>query len=96
MLRPLALAIRDRLIDGMLETEERYRATGAKRYRQLALEGAAWFYGRNDARTTMYDPTTGRCRDGISKGIASLNCGAESAIEAGLAELERRELTEQP
>jgi hypothetical protein len=69
-----------------------YRATEAKRYRQLALEASAWFYGRNDARVAMYDPTTGRCRDGISDGIASLNCGAESAIEAGLAELERRQL----
>jgi hypothetical protein len=69
-----------------------YRATGAKRYRQLALDASAWFYGRNDARVAMYDPTTGRCRDGISDGVASLNCGAESAIEAGLAELERRQL----
>jgi hypothetical protein len=40
----------------------------------------------------MYDPTTGMCRDGITHRIASLNCGAESSIEAGLAELERRSL----
>src|SRR5437762_6306613 len=38
MLRPLGLAIRDRLIDGMLETEERYRATGAKRLYYLSME----------------------------------------------------------
>jgi len=69
-----------------------YRATGSKRYRQLALNACAWFYGRNDARTVMYEPRTGRCRDGISHGTASFNCGAESAIEAGLAELERRDL----
>ncbi len=67
-------------------------ATGAKKYRDLALQGSAWFYGRNDARTPMYDPTTGRCRDGITEGIASRNYGAESSIEAGLAELERRRL----
>jgi hypothetical protein len=73
-----------------------HRATGAKRYRELALRAAAWFYGRNDARTAMYDPTTGRCRDGISGGIASINCGAESAIEAGFAELERRDLSLRP
>jgi hypothetical protein len=72
-----------------------YRAIGAKRYRELALQGSAWFYGRNDARTAMYDPTTGRCRDGISGGIASTNCGAESAVEAGFAELERRDLSRQ-
>jgi hypothetical protein len=67
-----------------------YRATEAKRYRQLALRGAAWFYGRNDAREPMYDPATGRCSDGITEGVASLNSGAESSIEAGFAELERR------
>src|SRR5438445_13810070 len=38
ILRPLALAIRDRLIDGMLETEERYRTTGAKRLYYLSME----------------------------------------------------------
>ena len=38
MLRPLALAIRDRLIDGMLETEERYRTTGSKRLYYLSME----------------------------------------------------------
>jgi hypothetical protein len=69
-----------------------YRATGAKKYRDLALLGGAWFYGRNDARAAMYDPTTGMCRDGITAGNASNNYGAESAIEAGFAELERRGL----
>jgi hypothetical protein len=68
------------------------RATKAQRYRRLALNAAAWFYGRNDARTPMYDPTTGRCRDGITDGVVSQNYGAESAIEAGFAELERRTL----
>jgi hypothetical protein len=69
-----------------------HSSTGAKRYRQLALQACAWFYGRNDARTPMYDPTTGQCRDGISHGVASLNYGAESAIEAGFTELVRRDL----
>jgi hypothetical protein len=71
---------------------ELYRATGIKKYCDLALQGSAWFYGRNDARTAMYDPTTGMCRDGITDGVASLNYGAESSIEAGFAELERRSL----
>jgi hypothetical protein len=69
-----------------------YRATGAKRYRKLTLDATAWFYGRNDAGTAMYDPTTGMCRDGITRGVASSNYGAESAIEAGFAELIRRDL----
>jgi hypothetical protein len=71
---------------------EMYRATGANKYRELTLRAAAWFYGRNDAHTPMYDPSTGMCRDGIGQGVASSNCGAESAIEAGFAELERRAL----
>lgn len=72
-----------------------YRATEAVRYRELALKGCAWFYGRNDARARLYDPATGMCRDGITDGEASLNYGAESSIEAGFAELIRRALDEE-
>jgi hypothetical protein len=71
---------------------ELYRATGEERYRALALRACRWFAGENDAGVAMYDPATGRCLDGINEGHASRNCGAESAIEAGLAELERRSL----
>ena len=69
-----------------------YGATGADRYRKLAVTASNWFYGRNDAHVQMYDPATGMCRDGIQNGIASENYGAESAIEAGFSELRRREL----
>jgi uncharacterized protein YyaL (SSP411 family) len=71
-----------------------YRATEAKKYRTLALDASEWFYGRNDAGVPMYDPARGQCSDGVTNGGASTNCGAESAIEAGFAELERRELLE--
>jgi hypothetical protein len=81
------------IVQGLAAT---YRATGARKYRDQALQGSAWFYGRNDARTPMYDPSTGMCRDGITAGIASNNHGAESAIEAGFAELERRDLDDLP
>src|SRR5947208_13759693 len=77
------------IVQGLAEL---YRATGVKKYCDLAMQGTAWFYGRNDARAAMYDPTTGMCRDGITDGKASLNYGAESSIEAGFAELERRSL----
>lgn len=69
-----------------------YDATGAKKYRSLALDAAEWFYGRNDAGVPMYDPARGQCSDGITYGMASTNRGAESAIEAGFAELDRRDL----
>lgn len=81
------------LVQGLAEL---YRATRKERYRALALRAMGWFDGANDARTRMYEPETGRCLDGIAGGVASRNCGAESAIEAGLAELERRRLRRQP
>ncbi len=81
------------LVQGLAEL---YRATHEERYRALALRALGWFDGANDAQTRMYDPQTGRCLDGIAGGVASRHCGAESAIEAGLAELERRRLSRHP
>jgi len=69
-----------------------YRTTAEEKYRELALLGADWLYGRNDAGEAMYDPATGMCRDGINGGRVSENFGAESAIEAGFIELVRRSL----
>jgi hypothetical protein len=56
------------------------------------LQCAAWLDGNNPAGKPVYDPRTGRCSDGVTHGQASLNCGAESAIEAGFVELMRRQL----
>jgi hypothetical protein len=72
-----------------------YDATGEERFRQLALQGADWLHGRNTAGVALYDPATGRCADGLDGPDAdrpSPNCGAESSIEAGYMELERRRL----
>lgn len=72
-----------------------YDATGDERFRELALQGADWLYGRNTARVAAYDPVTGRCADGLDGPDAaclSPNRGAESAIEAGFIELERLRL----
>jgi hypothetical protein len=69
-----------------------YRATGEARYRTLALRATRWFSGANDAHAVMYDAVTGRCLDGLTGQSISRNCGAESAIEAGFAEMERRRL----
>ena len=78
----------------VLGLEELYRATRKPAYRDLALECASWLDGRNAAGEAVYDPRTGRCLDGITNRIASLNCGAESAIEAGFIELARQSLRE--
>jgi hypothetical protein len=81
------------IVQGLAEF---YRATGAERYRRLAFQAAAWVYGRNDARAQLYDPSTGLCADGVDGKEVSQNRGAESSIEAGLAELERQELLRSP
>lgn len=67
-----------------------YRVGGREEHRRLAVQALDWYYGRNDAHTAMYDPTTGMCRDGIDGDVPSENFGAESSIEAGLADLERQ------
>lgn len=77
------------LVQGLAQL---YRATGSGRYRTLALRASEWFAGANDASAVMYDAESGRCFDGLTGMHVSRNCGAESSIEAGLAELERRAL----
>lgn len=71
---------------------ELYRATRKPAYRDLALRGAGWLYGDNPSGAALYDPRTGCCSDGLCGDEPSLNCGAESAIEAGFVELTRRSL----
>jgi hypothetical protein len=80
------------MVQGLAEL---YRATGRPLYRALGLRAAEWFAGANDAGAVMYDTDTGRCLDGLTGDQVSRNCGAESAIEAGFAELERRWLVAQ-
>lgn len=55
-------------------------------YEALAEQFIGWFRGNNRANQMMYDPTTGRCYDGIdSPDAINRNSGAESMIEALLA-----------
>jgi hypothetical protein len=63
-----------------------FRATGERRYAQMAGLHAAWFTGANMAATPMYDSETGRGYDGIDRELAvNRNAGAESTIEALMA-----------
>jgi len=60
--------------------------TGSAEYATRAEEVFDWFKGKNVANTPMYDPTTGRCFDGIAEGNrVNRNSGAESTIECLLA-----------
>jgi hypothetical protein len=76
----------------VLGLEELYQCTHRDTYRRKALACADWLYGQNASGTAIYDPATGRCADGITDGVVSPNCGAESSIEAGFVELARRRL----
>ena len=75
-----------------LGLEELYRITLKRDYLDLARRCAEWLDGNNPAGAAVYDPRTGCCSDGITNGVVSANCGAESAIEAGFIELARRRL----
>ncbi|MCK8492572.1 hypothetical protein M0L20_11965 [Spirosoma sp. RP8] len=62
---------------------EAYEQTKEMKYADLAGRLSSWFLGRNAAKTSLYDPATGRGYDGIiSAGKLNRNSGAESTIEA--------------
>ncbi len=65
-----------------------HRVTGDARYQRLAVEAAAWLLGRNRLDVPLYDPDTGVCADGLERGGASSNAGAESVICALLGLLD--------
>jgi glycosyltransferase involved in cell wall biosynthesis len=59
---------------------EAYRHTGEERWRTEALLTFEWFLGRNDLNLSVYDPTTGGCRDGLHPDRLNENQGAESTL----------------
>jgi hypothetical protein len=69
-----------------------YEATGKKEYLTMAGLAGSWLFGNNALHQPMYDPSTGRCYDGIRDSVTlNKNSGAESTIEAlyTLVEIER-------
>ena len=81
ILRPLALAIRDRLIDGMLETEERYRTTRAKRLYYLSME---FLMGRALSDNLCNLQLTQLCREALAEHGVDLDEVLETEVDAGL------------
>ncbi len=73
-----------------------YEATNDKKYLTMAQIAGSWFFGNNAVKAQMYDPSTGRCFDGIhSYTEYNKNSGAESTIEAlnAIIELEQYDKT---
>ena len=54
--------------------------TGDPRWSDAVDLGAAWFFGRNDARTSLYDAVSGGCCDGLEAHGRNENQGAESTL----------------
>jgi hypothetical protein len=56
-----------------------------------AMRAFDWFLGVNDLQTTLIDPDTGSCSDGLHPDRPNENKGAESALSylLGLAEIRR-------
>jgi glycosyltransferase involved in cell wall biosynthesis len=69
---------------------EAYRSTGDKRWQDEARRAFEWFLGRNDLNLSVYDPTTGGCRDGLHPDRPNENQGAESTLAFLQALLELR------
>ena len=71
-----------------------YRVTADSRWRSEAWSAFNWFLGDNDLQLSLYDPTTGGCRDGLHPDRANENQGAESTLSFLMALLEMRSLQE--
>lgn len=69
---------------------EAHRITGDQRWRKEARRAFEWFLGRNDLNLSVYDPTTGGCRDGLHPDRPNENQGAESTLAFLQALLELR------
>jgi glycosyltransferase involved in cell wall biosynthesis len=69
---------------------EAARATGEARWAQHARRAFGWFLGQNHLQQSLYDPTTGGCRDGLHADRVNENQGAESTLSFLLALAEMR------
>jgi glycosyltransferase involved in cell wall biosynthesis len=66
------------------------RVTGEARWAEHARRAFAWFLGENHLHASLYDATTGGCRDGLHTDRANENQGAESTLSFLLALAEMR------
>jgi hypothetical protein len=66
-----------------------WRASGDAEWMAGARRAFAWFLGGNDLQTSLIDPGSGGCLDGLHPDRPNENRGAESAVSylLGLAEM---------
>jgi len=72
---------------------EAYSLTGELIWQRAARRCFEWFLGRNDLGESLYDSSTGGCRDALHSDRVNQNQGAESslAFHLALAEMTRAE-----
>jgi glycosyltransferase involved in cell wall biosynthesis len=75
------------MVSACLEAE---RVSGDARWAVRAKRAFSWFLGQNHLQRSVYDATTGGCRDGLHADRPNENQGAESTLSFLLALLERR------
>jgi glycosyltransferase involved in cell wall biosynthesis len=68
-----------------------WRVDGRTEWMVGAMRAFGWFLGDNDLQTTLIDPDTGSCSDGLHPNRINENKGAESALSYLLALVEIRE-----
>ena len=68
-----------------------WRAEDGAEWPAEAMRAFGWFLGENDLQTTLIDPDTGRCSDGLHPDRSNENKGAESVLSylLGLVEIRR-------
>lgn len=69
---------------------EAFRVTQDRRFSDASRRQFNWFVGQNDLRESLYDPSTGGCRDGLHEGRVNENQGAESTLSFVTSLLELR------
>lgn len=69
---------------------EARRVTGDERWLTAAHRAFNWFMGHNHLHQSLYDASTGGCRDGLHVDRLNQNQGAESTLAFQLALLEMR------
>jgi glycosyltransferase involved in cell wall biosynthesis len=67
-----------------------HRVTGQKRWAEHARRAFDWFLGHNALKSSLYDPSTGGCRDGLHATRMNENQGAESTLSFLTALVEMR------
>lgn len=59
---------------------EAFAVTREPYWQRAAKRCFEWFLGRNDLGQSLYDPTTGGCRDALLQDHLNQNQGAESSL----------------